>query len=245
MGAPCSQRCYNTYGTFLCRCDQGYELGPDGFACNGRRPTLWWRIHVSDITNVPVSVPFCSVFCSHSTFTREQSIKPELVPWQTLMSAATPVTCASTSVSTSQGSSPVCAQRDTSCKAPDYARVGTPASISSRNQTPTSLFFQSHKCRTESILNHSLTAALFLSCSCSIQHHGCFSPTDINECETGEHQCTDTQSCVNIHGRYQCVDTNRCQSPYVQVSEKWVTPCESLCVLVHKHTHFHTPFPNY
>lgn len=35
MGAPCSQRCYNTYGTFLCRCDQGYELGPDGFACNG------------------------------------------------------------------------------------------------------------------------------------------------------------------------------------------------------------------
>lgn len=35
MGAPCSQRCYNTYGTFLCRCDQGYELGSDGFACNG------------------------------------------------------------------------------------------------------------------------------------------------------------------------------------------------------------------
>ncbi|CAG14115.1 unnamed protein product, partial [Tetraodon nigroviridis] len=35
MGAPCSQRCYNTYGTFLCRCDQGYELGPDGFACSG------------------------------------------------------------------------------------------------------------------------------------------------------------------------------------------------------------------
>lgn len=40
MGAPCSQRCYNTYGTFLCRCDQGYELGPDGFACNGKRSTL-------------------------------------------------------------------------------------------------------------------------------------------------------------------------------------------------------------
>lgn len=40
MGAPCSQRCYNTYGTFLCRCDQGYELGPDGFACNGKSPTL-------------------------------------------------------------------------------------------------------------------------------------------------------------------------------------------------------------
>lgn len=40
MGAPCSQRCYNTYGTFLCRCDHGYELGPDGFTCNGKRRTL-------------------------------------------------------------------------------------------------------------------------------------------------------------------------------------------------------------
>uniref|UniRef100_A0A8D3B1H5 EGF containing fibulin extracellular matrix protein 2a n=1 Tax=Scophthalmus maximus TaxID=52904 RepID=A0A8D3B1H5_SCOMX len=42
---------------------------------------------------------------------------------------------------------------------------------------------------------------------------------DINECETGEHQCTETQTCVNIHGRYQCVDSNRCQDPYIQVSE--------------------------
>lgn len=40
MGAPCQQRCYNTYGTFLCRCDLGYELGPDGFACNGERIRL-------------------------------------------------------------------------------------------------------------------------------------------------------------------------------------------------------------
>uniref|UniRef100_A0AAZ3P1A5 EGF-like domain-containing protein n=1 Tax=Oncorhynchus tshawytscha TaxID=74940 RepID=A0AAZ3P1A5_ONCTS len=42
---------------------------------------------------------------------------------------------------------------------------------------------------------------------------------DINECETGEHQCTEGQTCVNIHGASQCVDTNRCQSPYVQVSD--------------------------
>ncbi|XP_027864890.1 EGF-containing fibulin-like extracellular matrix protein 2a isoform X2 [Xiphophorus couchianus] len=42
---------------------------------------------------------------------------------------------------------------------------------------------------------------------------------DINECETGEHQCSDTQTCVNIHGRYQCVDANRCQEPYVHNSD--------------------------
>ncbi|XP_017330338.1 EGF-containing fibulin-like extracellular matrix protein 2a [Ictalurus punctatus] len=41
---------------------------------------------------------------------------------------------------------------------------------------------------------------------------------DINECETGAHQCTDSQTCVNIHGGHQCFDTNRCQEPYVQVS---------------------------
>lgn len=152
------------------------------------------------------------------------------------MSAATPVTCASTSVSTNQGSSPVCAPKDTSCKAPDYARVSTPASFSSWSEhLPLCAF--THKRCTESTLNHSLTAALFLSCS--IQHHEMcffFFPADINECETGEHQCTDTQTCVNIHGRYQCVDTNRCQDPYVQVSEKWVTPHESLCVFILKHT---------
>ncbi|XP_042349831.1 EGF-containing fibulin-like extracellular matrix protein 2a [Plectropomus leopardus] len=59
------------------------------------------------------------------------------------------------------------------------------------------------------------------SCMCpeGYQLQGTRLCQDINECETGEHQCTDTQTCVNIHGRYQCVDTNRCQDPYVQVSE--------------------------
>ncbi|KAI4819529.1 hypothetical protein KUCAC02_004774 [Chaenocephalus aceratus] len=51
---------------------------------------------------------------------------------------------------------------------------------------------------------------------------------DINECETGEHQCTEAQTCVNIHGRYQCVEENRCQEPYVQVSEnRCVCPVNS------------------
>lgn len=36
MGAPCEQRCFNTYGTFICRCNQGYELDHDGFTCKGR-----------------------------------------------------------------------------------------------------------------------------------------------------------------------------------------------------------------
>ncbi|XP_041930957.1 EGF-containing fibulin-like extracellular matrix protein 2a [Alosa alosa] len=42
---------------------------------------------------------------------------------------------------------------------------------------------------------------------------------DVNECETGAHQCTDGQNCINIHGGYKCVETNPCIEPYVQVSD--------------------------
>uniref|UniRef100_A0AAY5KC74 EGF-like domain-containing protein n=2 Tax=Esox lucius TaxID=8010 RepID=A0AAY5KC74_ESOLU len=42
---------------------------------------------------------------------------------------------------------------------------------------------------------------------------------DVNECETGTHQCEEGQTCVNIHGGYHCTDHNRCQEPYVQVSD--------------------------
>lgn len=121
MGAPCSQRCYNTYGTFLCRCDQGYELGSDGFACNGERLVFEER-------EVSLLTLGC---CFPPTFSPGSNLKSEFVTVQTLTSAATPVTCVSTSVSTSRGNSPACAQKDTSCKAPDYARVSIPASVSS------------------------------------------------------------------------------------------------------------------
>nr|XP_020020464.1 EGF-containing fibulin-like extracellular matrix protein 2 isoform X2 [Castor canadensis]XP_020020465.1 EGF-containing fibulin-like extracellular matrix protein 2 isoform X2 [Castor canadensis] len=42
---------------------------------------------------------------------------------------------------------------------------------------------------------------------------------DIDECESGGHQCSEAQTCVNFHGGYRCVDTNRCVEPYVQVSD--------------------------
>ncbi|EPQ06543.1 EGF-containing fibulin-like extracellular matrix protein 2 [Myotis brandtii] len=42
---------------------------------------------------------------------------------------------------------------------------------------------------------------------------------DIDECESGAHQCSEAQTCVNFYGGYRCVDTNRCVEPYVQVSD--------------------------
>lgn len=32
---PCVQTCVNTYGSFICRCDPGYELEEDGIHCSG------------------------------------------------------------------------------------------------------------------------------------------------------------------------------------------------------------------
>lgn len=217
MGAPCSQRCYNTYGTFLCRCDQGYELGPDGFACNGE----WFVFKGREamVRTLGCRFPLIS--------TPASNLKREFVTVQTLTSAATPATCVSISASTSRGSFPVCVQKDTSCKAPGCARVSSPPPFPPQNKTPSSLSLPSVKPPHRQQL---------LARSCTLC---CFSSADINECETGEHQCNDTQTCVNILGRYQCVDKNRCQDPYVQVSEKWVTPNESLCVLIHKHTPSH------
>lgn len=156
------------------------------------------------------------------------------------MSAATPVTCASTSVSMNRGNSPACAQKATSCKAPDNARVSTPASISSRKTKHLPL------CALR-VTNAALSQYLIIwqqlySCRVPARSNtmSCFSSADTNECETGVHQCTNTQTCVNIYGGYQCVDTNRCQDPYVQVSEKWVTPHESLCVFIYKQALSHT-----
>ncbi|KAL8184089.1 UNVERIFIED_CONTAM: EGF-containing fibulin-like extracellular matrix protein 2 [Gekko kuhli] len=116
MGAPCEQRCFNTYGTFICRCKQGYELDHDGFTCK-------------DIDE-----------CSYSTY--------------------------------------LC----------QYQCVNEPGHF---------------------------------SCACpqGYQQLSTRLCQDINECETGAHQCTESQNCINFHGGYRCVEKNLCQEPYVQVSE--------------------------
>lgn len=41
---PCVQTCVNTYGSFICRCDPGYELEDDGVHCSGNG---LWRLVTS------------------------------------------------------------------------------------------------------------------------------------------------------------------------------------------------------
>ncbi|XP_059811178.1 EGF-containing fibulin-like extracellular matrix protein 2a [Hypanus sabinus] len=42
---------------------------------------------------------------------------------------------------------------------------------------------------------------------------------DVNECETGQHQCAEEQYCINVYGGFRCVPRDHCQEPYVQVSD--------------------------
>ena len=33
---PCSHGCFNTYGSYMCNCDEGFELASDGTSCIGK-----------------------------------------------------------------------------------------------------------------------------------------------------------------------------------------------------------------
>ena len=45
---PCVQTCVNTYGSFICRCDPGYELEDDGVRCSGNE--LYLALEISTCT---------------------------------------------------------------------------------------------------------------------------------------------------------------------------------------------------
>ena len=37
LASTCSQNCVNTYGSFECQCNSGFELDADGHTCNGKK----------------------------------------------------------------------------------------------------------------------------------------------------------------------------------------------------------------
>lgn len=49
----------------------------------------------------------------------------------------------------------------------------------------------------------------------------CKSP-DINECETGTHNCQDDEMCWNYYGGFRCYPRNPCEAPYTKTAERSV-----------------------
>ncbi|KAJ6667092.1 hypothetical protein lerEdw1_019096 [Lerista edwardsae] len=41
---PCAQLCYNIVGSFICQCNQGYELSPDRINCDGEHLFPKWMV---------------------------------------------------------------------------------------------------------------------------------------------------------------------------------------------------------
>ena len=72
---------------------------------------------------------------------------------------------------------------------------------------------------------------LFFDCSILLLSHSlslCQSP-DINECETGTHNCQDDEMCWNYYGGFRCYPRNPCEAPYTKTSEKSVNISQCFC----------------
>ncbi len=126
--SPCQHHCYNLIGSFLCQCDQGYELAQDSVSCQGGHT----HTHTGTHTHIHIYtvVDKCMYVNTHhipifSTCSASYSLS--VCVWissvQTLMNAASPATCVSTSVSTAQEVTPVSVQRDISSRETGCVKV--------------------------------------------------------------------------------------------------------------------------
>ncbi len=82
---------------------------------------------------------------------------------------------------------------------------------------------------TDIVIQLFLTIQYFSSLSLSLSF--CQSP-DINECETGTHNCQDDEMCWNYYGGFRCYPRNPCEAPYTKTSEKSVNIVQFLCFTV-------------
>lgn len=105
--SPCQHLCYNLIGSFLCQCNQGYELALDAASCQGEHAHLLTR------TCTPAD---CWTFVHTCLF-----------PVQTLTNAASQVICASTSAWTPPAVTPASVQRDISSKETGCVKVPHPS----------------------------------------------------------------------------------------------------------------------
>lgn len=111
--SPCQHLCYNLIGSFLCQCNQGYELAPDAVSCQGEHTHIRARTHIDADWQTFVHVCFFSM--------------------QTLTNAASRAICASTSAWTLPAVTPASVQRDISSRETGFVKVLYPSFCYSSN----------------------------------------------------------------------------------------------------------------
>uniref|UniRef100_A0A8C4WUQ4 EGF-like domain-containing protein n=1 Tax=Eptatretus burgeri TaxID=7764 RepID=A0A8C4WUQ4_EPTBU len=66
---------------------------------------------------------------------------------------------------------------------------------------------------------HNTPGSFYCSCPHGFAlHRNARDCVDINECDSGSHDCGPSSDCMNMPGGYRCIEKMRCQSPYSRVS---------------------------
>ena len=71
LASTCSQNCVNTYGSFECQCNSGFELAADGRTCNGKRFNKFLVLAgMTSVCSLKLSLLIFSIFSDVNECTR-------------------------------------------------------------------------------------------------------------------------------------------------------------------------------
>ncbi|XP_041645108.1 EGF-containing fibulin-like extracellular matrix protein 1 isoform X1 [Cheilinus undulatus] len=188
------QTCYNTKGAYICQCQAGYQRSGDH--CIDRDECALTHYCMHRCVNTQGSY-YCECNIGHKLASNNHSC---------------------VDVNECDVQSP--------CQHHCYNLIGSflcqcdqgyelaPDSVSCQDIDECS--FSSYMCQYQCI-----NSPGSYSCECpdGYQLQGNRLCQDVNECETGIHNCQDDEMCWNYYGGFRCYPRNPCEAPYVKTSE--------------------------
>ncbi|XP_028982791.1 EGF-containing fibulin-like extracellular matrix protein 1 isoform X2 [Betta splendens] len=193
-GCGPEQTCYNTRGSYTCQCLPGFQRSGD--RCVDRDECALTHYCTQRCVNTPGSY-YCECNAGHKLASNNHSC---------------------VDVNECDAQSP--------CEHHCYNLIGSflcqcdhgyeLAPDATSCQDIDECGFSSYMCQYQCINN-----AGSYSCECpeGYQLQGNRLCQDINECETGTHNCQDDEMCWNYYGGFRCYPRNPCETPYSRTSE--------------------------
>uniref|UniRef100_A0A7N9AZ21 EGF containing fibulin extracellular matrix protein 1 n=1 Tax=Mastacembelus armatus TaxID=205130 RepID=A0A7N9AZ21_9TELE len=188
------QTCYNTRGSYTCQCPPGYQRNGDH--CVDRDECALTHYCMHRCVNTPGSY-YCECNTGHKLASNNHScVDVNECDVQTPCQHQCYNLIGSFLCQCNQGYE--LAQDLVSCEDIDECS------------------FSSYMCQYQCINNPGS-----YSCECpeGYQLQGNRVCQDINECETGAHNCQDDEMCWNYYGGFRCYPKNPCEAPYTKTSE--------------------------